>query len=120
MSAVSQAESGPAKPAANRYFEEATRLGFFLQFNIRIPGWFWNASGYEGLQEFHQAKGFDPDTQDLVLDKHYPLYRLVSKANRAEDWDADESNYTQTSIDKMDLRFAQGISPGNYKTAGGD
>ncbi|KAJ7882364.1 hypothetical protein B0H14DRAFT_3755564 [Mycena olivaceomarginata] len=67
------------------------------EFNTRIPGRFWNDSAYEGLRKFHQAKGFDPDIQDLALDK---LSALLIGVQRAEDWDADdESNYTQTSID---------------------
>ncbi|KAJ7315710.1 hypothetical protein DFH08DRAFT_1039399 [Mycena albidolilacea] len=82
--------------------EEATRFGFpTFQCIAQVVGHSWDTSVYEGLRKFHQAKGFDPDTQDLAWDMHCPLYRLVSKVNEAEeDWDADDdSNYTQTSID---------------------
>ncbi|KAJ7315717.1 hypothetical protein DFH08DRAFT_820290 [Mycena albidolilacea] len=79
-----------------------SRLGFpTFWCAAEICGFSWDASVYEGLQKFHQAKGFESHTQDLAWHLGEPFYQLVSKMNEAdEDWDADdELNYTQTSID---------------------
>ncbi|KAJ7300934.1 hypothetical protein DFH08DRAFT_122002 [Mycena albidolilacea] len=80
--------------------EEATRLGFpTFHCTTELFGHSWDDGVYKGLREFHQGKGFDPYTQDLTRGMKYPLYRLMSEVNEAEeDWDADdESNYMQTS-----------------------
>jgi hypothetical protein len=46
--------------------EEATQLGFPAFRRVtQLWGKYWEVSVYEGLQKFHQAKGFDPYTQDL-------------------------------------------------------
>ncbi|KAJ7256405.1 hypothetical protein C8J57DRAFT_1650900, partial [Mycena rebaudengoi] len=45
--------------------EEAARLGFpIIQLNRKINAISWDNSVYAGLRQFHQAKGFDPDSQD--------------------------------------------------------
>ncbi|KAJ7035754.1 hypothetical protein C8F04DRAFT_921818, partial [Mycena alexandri] len=45
--------------------EEAEQLGFPpFQFTTEVFGKFWDANVYAGLRKFHQAKGFDPDSQD--------------------------------------------------------
>ncbi|KAJ7024199.1 hypothetical protein C8F04DRAFT_922513, partial [Mycena alexandri] len=45
--------------------EEAARLGFpSFQLTTEIEGASWDTSVYAGLRQFHQAKGFDPDSQD--------------------------------------------------------
>ncbi|KAJ6464943.1 hypothetical protein C8R45DRAFT_776807, partial [Mycena sanguinolenta] len=47
--------------------EEATDLGFpSARLYMILEGKSWDASIYSGLQQFHQSKGFDPDTQDLA------------------------------------------------------
>ncbi|KAJ7033803.1 hypothetical protein C8F04DRAFT_609650 [Mycena alexandri] len=60
--------------------EEATRLGF-PSFSLRtsIFGHSWDASVYAGLRQFHAAKGFDPDSQDVARHLGYPLYELSGK-----------------------------------------
>ncbi|KAJ7882357.1 hypothetical protein B0H14DRAFT_2339972, partial [Mycena olivaceomarginata] len=62
--------------------EEATRLGFptFLC-AAEIGAFSWDASVYEGLQKFHEAKGFDSDTQDLTRHLGEALYQLVSEGD---------------------------------------
>ncbi|KAJ7205504.1 hypothetical protein GGX14DRAFT_397649 [Mycena pura] len=37
----------------------------------------WYCSAYDGLREFHQAKGFDPDSQDVAQHPGYPLYEVT-------------------------------------------
>ncbi|KAJ7168969.1 hypothetical protein C8R46DRAFT_1092955 [Mycena filopes] len=57
--------------------EEATRLGFpSMELRTEVEGRSWNASVYAGLRQFHEAKGFDPDSQDVARHLGYPLYRV--------------------------------------------
>ncbi|KAJ7036911.1 hypothetical protein C8F04DRAFT_1093827 [Mycena alexandri] len=59
--------------------EEAARLGFpSFQLATQVHGKCWDASVYGGLHKFHQAKGFDPDSQEVALHLGHPLYRLLS------------------------------------------
>ncbi|KAF7377151.1 hypothetical protein MSAN_00134200 [Mycena sanguinolenta] len=47
--------------------KEASQLGFPpLQLTGTAIVDFWDANVYNELRQFHQAKGFDPDSQDLV------------------------------------------------------
>ncbi|KAJ6518054.1 hypothetical protein C8R47DRAFT_4012 [Mycena vitilis] len=58
--------------------EEATRLGFpaiALQTEIKLGC--RDASVYAGLRKFHEAKGFDPDSQDVARHLGYPLVELT-------------------------------------------
>ncbi|KAF7340614.1 hypothetical protein MSAN_02133100 [Mycena sanguinolenta] len=78
--------------------EEAKQLGFPpFQLTATVWGHSWDASVYEGLRQFHEAKGFDSYSQDVALHLGYPLYQLSSQANAPftygdsgdEDFDAD-------------------------------
>ncbi|KAF7374123.1 hypothetical protein MSAN_00293500 [Mycena sanguinolenta] len=63
---------------ANRLtMKDAVTLGF-PSFNLttHIMGSSWDASVYAGLRQFHQAKGFDPDSQDLARYLGHKLYQL--------------------------------------------
>jgi hypothetical protein len=58
--------------------EDATYLGFpSISLSTEIGGRSWDGSVYAGLCQFHQAKGFDPDTQDVARHLHHSLYQLV-------------------------------------------
>ncbi|KAJ7679410.1 hypothetical protein DFH06DRAFT_975168, partial [Mycena polygramma] len=58
--------------------EEATRLGFpSIEFTTQLRFVYWEASVYAGLRQFHQAKGFDPDSQDVARHLGEPLYQLT-------------------------------------------
>jgi hypothetical protein len=35
-----------------------------------------SADVYAGLRQFHRAKGFDPDSQDVACHLGYPIYQL--------------------------------------------
>ncbi|KAJ7679423.1 hypothetical protein DFH06DRAFT_511072 [Mycena polygramma] len=60
--------------------EEANRLGFpCIQLETELFVSSWDASVYAGLREFHHAKGFDPDSQDLARHLGYPLFQLTSE-----------------------------------------
>ncbi|KAJ7168977.1 hypothetical protein C8R46DRAFT_1092981 [Mycena filopes] len=57
--------------------EEATLLGFpSMELKTQVSGKSWDASVYAGLRQFHQGKGFDPDSQDVIRHMGYPLYRV--------------------------------------------
>ncbi|KAJ7143691.1 hypothetical protein C8R44DRAFT_845892 [Mycena epipterygia] len=56
---------------------QATRLGFpsiYWARQVYIRS--WDDSVYAAVRKFHEAKGFDPDSQDLVRHMDYPLYRI--------------------------------------------
>ncbi|KAJ7795749.1 hypothetical protein B0H14DRAFT_2391341, partial [Mycena olivaceomarginata] len=63
-------------------WEDAASLGFpcigILEY---AQGYSWDSGVYEGLRQFHQAKGFDPDSQELALHLGEPLYELSSQTN---------------------------------------
>jgi hypothetical protein len=57
--------------------EDATLLGLpSIQFIKEIEGSSWDASVYAGLHQFHQAKGFNPESQEVALHLGYPLYEI--------------------------------------------
>ncbi|KAJ7805348.1 hypothetical protein B0H14DRAFT_2611438 [Mycena olivaceomarginata] len=57
--------------------EDATLLGLpSIQFIKEIEGSSWDASVYAGLHQFHQTKGFNPESQEVALHLGYPLYEI--------------------------------------------
>ncbi|KAJ6512480.1 hypothetical protein C8R45DRAFT_813553, partial [Mycena sanguinolenta] len=57
--------------------EEAVDIGFPpLQLSTEIGGRSWDASVYAGLRQFHQAKGFTPDSQDVARHLGNKLYQV--------------------------------------------
>jgi hypothetical protein len=63
-------------------WEDAASLGFphigILEYAEEQS---WDARMYEGLRQFHQAKGFNPDSQELALHLGEPLYELSSQTS---------------------------------------
>ncbi|KAJ6464934.1 hypothetical protein C8R45DRAFT_497400 [Mycena sanguinolenta] len=60
--------------------EQATELGFpSARLYMVLEGKSWDASVYGGLRQFHQAKGFDPETQDLARHLGHQLYKPCNK-----------------------------------------
>ncbi|KAF7362673.1 hypothetical protein MVEN_00616600 [Mycena venus] len=102
--------SGVERPSA----ESAVDLGFpSIQLSTNIIGHSWDASVYAGLRQFHQAKGFDPDSQEVPLHFERPLFRLSKDIDatfgQIEDGDdqiqvtnADESEDMLVSVNKDD------------------
>ncbi|KAF7371571.1 hypothetical protein MVEN_00012400 [Mycena venus] len=87
-----QGASSPCWPACPAYWsldpsgadrlspDEAAALGFpAFQLETEVSLRSWDSSVYAGLRQFHQAKGFDPDTQDLARHLGHPLYQLSSE-----------------------------------------
>ncbi|KAF7340651.1 hypothetical protein MSAN_02137100 [Mycena sanguinolenta] len=74
--------------------EDATRLGFpVFDLTASANGWYWDTRVYEGLREFHGAKGFDPYSQDVARHLGLPLFQLSSQCDApvtsdGEDFDA--------------------------------
>ncbi|KAJ7443455.1 hypothetical protein FB451DRAFT_1149683 [Mycena latifolia] len=62
--------------------EEAEQLGF-PAFELEMKAWgeSWDESVYAGVHQFHQAKGFDPDSLDVALELEYPLFKLSADAD---------------------------------------
>ncbi|KAJ6452401.1 hypothetical protein C8R45DRAFT_1223466, partial [Mycena sanguinolenta] len=78
--------------------EDATRLGFPpFRLDTIAFGLSYEPSVYEGLRRFHQANGFDPESQGLARHLGVPRYQLSSRADApfahvtmaSEDADAD-------------------------------
>jgi hypothetical protein len=62
--------------------EVATRLGFpSIQLSMELWGRYWDTSVYAGLRQFHQGKGFDPDSQDVARHLGYPLFQLSAEVD---------------------------------------
>ncbi|KAF8145886.1 hypothetical protein K438DRAFT_1608878, partial [Mycena galopus ATCC 62051] len=62
--------------------DEAKRLGFpLLTFKREISGFSWDRDVYAGLRQYHEAKGFDPNTQELARHLGFPLYQLSSRVD---------------------------------------
>ncbi|KAJ6626688.1 hypothetical protein B0H10DRAFT_1759163, partial [Mycena sp. CBHHK59/15] len=57
--------------------EEAENLGFPpLELTMDICGISWPETSYSALRQFHQAKGFNPESQDVARHLGYPLYQV--------------------------------------------
>ncbi|KAJ6512465.1 hypothetical protein C8R45DRAFT_778558, partial [Mycena sanguinolenta] len=57
--------------------EDATSLGFAsFQLSMELEAFSWDASVYAGIREFHKAKGFDPDSQDVARHLGDKLYQV--------------------------------------------
>ncbi|KAJ7478386.1 hypothetical protein FB451DRAFT_183803 [Mycena latifolia] len=61
---------------------EAEQLGFpSFELEMKYWGWSWDESVYSGIRQFHQAKGFDPDSLDVTRELGYRLYQLSADAH---------------------------------------
>ncbi|KAK7046209.1 hypothetical protein R3P38DRAFT_3420761 [Favolaschia claudopus] len=59
--------------------EKATELGFpIIQPDITIRVKRWREFAYNGLSQFHEAKGFDPYSQEVAVKLNEPLFELFS------------------------------------------
>ncbi|KAJ7455196.1 hypothetical protein FB451DRAFT_1143981 [Mycena latifolia] len=62
--------------------EEAEQLGFpAFEFEMKALADSWDESVYNGIRQFHQGKGFDPDSQDVALELGCQLYQLSADAD---------------------------------------
>ncbi|KAJ7732312.1 hypothetical protein B0H16DRAFT_179369 [Mycena metata] len=94
--------------------EEVAQLGFAsFQLSTQLHGCSWNASVYAGLRQFHQAKGFDPDSQDLARHLGYPLYQLSREV------DSPFAHVDEMSEDNGDC-FDSGTDEENMSKSGAE
>ncbi|KAJ7231481.1 hypothetical protein C8J57DRAFT_963190, partial [Mycena rebaudengoi] len=62
--------------------EEAERPGFpSFTVHMAVGAQSWDDLVYAGIREFHQAKGFDPYSQDVVWELGYPLFEVCGKTD---------------------------------------
>jgi hypothetical protein len=60
--------------------EEAALLGLpSIALRMYLVGRYWDASVYAGLRKFHQAKGYDPDSQEVARRFEHPLYHISAE-----------------------------------------
>ncbi|KAJ7852394.1 hypothetical protein B0H14DRAFT_2246391, partial [Mycena olivaceomarginata] len=60
--------------------EEAIHLSLpSIQLSTEVAGSSWNAGVYARLRTFHQAKGFDPDSQNVARHLGHALYKLANE-----------------------------------------
>ncbi|KAF7365710.1 hypothetical protein MVEN_00444700 [Mycena venus] len=75
--------------------DEATQLGLpYLQWTIEVEGYFWDASVYAGIRQFHQAKGFDPEGQDVARSLGELLYQISAEMHPADEHSDHEFSQT--------------------------
>ncbi|KAJ7732541.1 hypothetical protein B0H16DRAFT_176578 [Mycena metata] len=90
--------------------EEAAQLGFAsLQLTTKVEGLSWDTSVYAGVRQFHQAKGFDPESQDVARHLGCPLYELPRNteppfAHVEEDWSDDGTDEGETDDELEDAQ----------------
>ncbi|KAF7340340.1 Reverse transcriptase-RNase H-integrase [Mycena venus] len=66
--------------------EMAEDIGLLTpQFFVRVIGWKGDESTLDMIREFHAAKGFDPDSQDVAIAMGYPLVDIKDIQKRARD-----------------------------------
>ncbi|KAF8214582.1 hypothetical protein K438DRAFT_1801714 [Mycena galopus ATCC 62051] len=57
--------------------KDARQLGFpSIVLTTEVRGYSWDKTVYAGLRQFHQAKGFDPDSQEVARYLGESLYQL--------------------------------------------
>ncbi|KAJ7815811.1 hypothetical protein B0H14DRAFT_3878121 [Mycena olivaceomarginata] len=66
---LSGAERLSAKEAKNEGFPD-------IEFRMSAFGGSWDDSAFTGIRQFHEAKGFDPYSQDVAIALEYPLFEV--------------------------------------------
>ncbi|KAJ7669069.1 hypothetical protein B0H17DRAFT_1086889 [Mycena rosella] len=77
--------------AARLSSEEASQLGFpVMTVGMQVTGYFWDSGVYAGLRKFHQAKGFDPDSDNIARYLGQPLFKLSGELHNQQRVHADD------------------------------
>ncbi|KAJ6522009.1 hypothetical protein B0H19DRAFT_1386766 [Mycena capillaripes] len=86
--------------------EDTTELGLpSLKLHTKVGVISWDASVYAGVRQFHEAKSFDGDSQDVALHLGHPLYQLTNGIDvpfahvDEEDLCAGEDDEDEASMD---------------------
>ncbi|KAF8214460.1 hypothetical protein K438DRAFT_1536050, partial [Mycena galopus ATCC 62051] len=57
--------------------EEAKSVGLRdINAWMEVRGKYWDSSDYDGICQFHEAKGFDPYSQDVAIELGYSLFQV--------------------------------------------
>ncbi|KAJ6619647.1 hypothetical protein B0H10DRAFT_2025491 [Mycena sp. CBHHK59/15] len=75
---------------------EARNLGFpDIKFGMEVFGRSWDGGVYDGIRQFHEAKGFVPDSQEVALTLGCPLYQVACERDAlfAYMQETDPGNY---------------------------
>jgi hypothetical protein len=65
-------------PGVDRLSNPAAEdLGFpAMEFKMEVRALSWDASVYEGIRQFHEAKGFDPHSHEVAIELGWPLLQV--------------------------------------------
>ncbi|KAJ6512427.1 hypothetical protein C8R45DRAFT_920262 [Mycena sanguinolenta] len=78
--------------------EDAADFGFpSFVLSIEVPVFPWDASVYAGLRQLHQAKGCDPDSQDVARHLGDNLYELSGPFAHIDEYSEDGDDTSQWS-----------------------
>ncbi|KAK7027701.1 hypothetical protein R3P38DRAFT_3520695 [Favolaschia claudopus] len=89
--------------------DEALELGFpIIHSSIDCGVDSWSDTVYAGLRQFHQGKGFDPDSQELARHLGYPLYELYSEYDNSMDVDGKNKFLASRLEFELTKRLQQG------------
>ncbi|KAJ7226517.1 hypothetical protein C8J57DRAFT_203180 [Mycena rebaudengoi] len=76
--------------------KDATQLGFpSIVLITEVCGYSWDKSVYAGLRQFHQAKGFNPDSQEVARYLGESLYQLSPGTDVPFAYVDDEDSYSE-------------------------
>ncbi|KAJ6463001.1 exonuclease V [Mycena sanguinolenta] len=77
--------------------EDAINFGFpSFRLSAELGGYSWDASVYAGVRQFHQAKGFDPDIQDVSRHMGHPLYQFCKLYQFSRPFAHLDDQYSET------------------------
>ncbi|KAJ6566319.1 hypothetical protein B0H19DRAFT_1066639 [Mycena capillaripes] len=87
--------------------EEATEFGFpSLELTTQITGYSWDNSVHVGIHEFHQAKGFNPESLDVTTHLgqrlYYPFNEIdapFAHVDEEEEYYSGEDDEDQTWVE---------------------
>ncbi|KAJ7687125.1 hypothetical protein B0H17DRAFT_939679, partial [Mycena rosella] len=87
--------------------EAAESLGFpSFEFEMLVFGKSWGTNVYDGLRQFHEAKGFDPCSQDIARHLGCPLFQLSDRIDAVSAY--RELHGTPGLITLMELNSGRG------------
>ncbi|KAF8214547.1 hypothetical protein K438DRAFT_1749652 [Mycena galopus ATCC 62051] len=87
--------------------EQAKTLGLpNIDSWMEVKRRYWDSSDYDGICQFHEAKGFDPHSQDVAIELGYPLFQVSCQQDeplahlREVNTDEDRSKCEGMSVGK--------------------
>ncbi|KAF8214466.1 hypothetical protein K438DRAFT_880481 [Mycena galopus ATCC 62051] len=109
--------------------EEARTLGLpdinsWMEVSVK----YWDRSDYDGICQFHEAKGFDPYSQDVAIELGYPLFQVscqwddlfahLGEVNTEEDYSEsdgmfvseDHESITTNAEDVLDVEISSNFN----------